>query len=178
MSQMSPTGAARRTLDVFYTACGMLAGLCLIAIAVFVMVQVVARPMGIVLSWTPEYAGYAMASLSFLGLAYTFNSGGQIRVGMLLNLLPSSGRRWLDLACLVMALGVMAYFTWHSAVMTWQSHQFNDLGQGVIPVPLWIPQSVMTFGLFAQVVAIADNLVLLLTRGTTLYKDDEAAAIA
>lgn len=174
---MSQAGRARRALDLFYNTCGVLAGLSLIGITAFVMLQIVARPLGIVFSWTPEYAGYAMASLSFLGLAYTFNTGGQIRVGMLLNVLPSSGRRWLDGLCLVMALGVMGYFAWHSAVMTWQSYEFNDMGQGVIPVPLWIPQTVMTFGLFAQAIAIADNLVCLATTGTMLFKDDETAAV-
>lgn len=174
---MMRTGAIRRALNLFYNGCGILAGSCLVAIAVFVMLQIFARPLGIVLTWTPEYAGYAMASLSFLGLAYTFNTGGQIRVGMLLNILPSAGKRWLDGLCLVMALGVMGYFAWHSAIMTLQSHEFNDMGQGVVPVPLWIPQTVMTFGLFAQVVAIADNLACLVLRGSLLFKDDESAAV-
>lgn len=174
---MNGASATRRALDLFYNACGVLAGLSLIAITACVMLQIVARPIGWVFTWTTEYAGYAMASLSFLGLAYTFNTGGQIRVGMLMNVLPSLGKRWLDGFCLVMALGVMGYFTWHSAVMTWQSHIFNDVGQGVVPVPLWIPQTVMTFGLFAQVVAIADNLACLVLYGSTLFKDDEAAAV-
>ena len=174
---MNKSGAARRALDLFYNTCGVLAGLSLIGIAAFVMLQIVARPLGLVFTWTPEYAGYAMASLSFLGLAYTFNTGGQIRVGMLMNVLPSSGKRWLDGLCLVMGLGVMGYFAWHSAVMTWQSYEFNEMGQGVVPVPLWIPQTIMTFGLFAQAVAIADNLVCLILYGQMLFKDDEAAAV-
>ena len=95
----------------------------------------------------------------------------------MLNILPSSGRRWLDIFCLVMALVTMGYFAWHSAVMTWQSYVFNDMGQGVVPVPLWIPQTIMTFGLFAQVVAIVDNLVCLILYGAMLFKDDEAAAV-
>lgn len=175
---MNKSGAARRALDLFYNTCGVLAGLSLIGIAAFVMLQIVARPIGLVLTWTPEYAGYAMASLSFLGLAYTFNTGGQIRVGVLMNVLPSSGKRWLDILCLLMALGIMGYFAWHSAVMTWQSHEFNEMGQGVVPVPLWIPQSIMTLGLFAQAVAIADNLVCLVLYGQMLFKDDEAATVA
>ena len=71
----------------------------------------------------------------------------------------------------------MGYFAWHSAVMTWQSYEFNEMGQGVVPVPLWIPQTIMTFGLFAQAVAIADNLVCLILYGEMLFKDDEAAAV-
>lgn len=174
---MMKSGALRRSLDLFYGGCGVLAGLCLVGIAAFVMLQIAGRPIGLVFSWTPEYAGYAMASMSFLGLAFTFNTGGQVRVGMLLNMLPSSGRRWLDALCLAMGLGVMAYFTWFSVIMTMQSHEFNDVGQGVIPVPLWIPQTIMSFGLFAQVVALADNLICLVFYGTRLFQDDEAAAV-
>ena len=174
---MMKSGALRRSLDLFYIGCGVLAGICLVGIAAIVMLQIAGRPLGFVFSWTPEYAGYAMASMSFLGLAYTFNTGGQVRVGMMLNVLPSSGRRWLDAFCLLMGLVVMAYFTWHSVVMTTQSYEFNDLGQGVIPVPLWIPQTIMSFGLFAQVVALADNLICITLYGKALFEDDEAAAV-
>jgi TRAP-type C4-dicarboxylate transport system permease small subunit len=174
---MMKSGALRRSLDLFYNGCGVLAGICLVAIAAVVMLQIVGRPLGFVFSWTPEYAGYAMAAMSFLGLAFTFNTGGQVRVGMLLNALPSSGRRWLDGFCLLMGFGVMGYFTWYSAVMTQQSYEFNDLGQGVVPVPLWIPQTVMTFGLFAQTVALLDNLICLILYGAALFEDDEAAAV-
>ena len=174
---MTKSGALRRSLDLFYKGCGALAGFCLVGIAAVVMLTIAGRPFGFAFTWTPEYAGYAMASMSFLGLAYTFNTGGQVRVGMMLNLLPSSGRRWLDGLCLAMGLGVMAYFTWSSVIMTMQSHEFNDVGQGVIPVPLWIPQTIMSLGLFAQVVALADNLICLILYGTTHFQDDEAAAV-
>ena len=168
-------GTLRRALDLFYAGCGLLAGICLVGIAVFVVLQIVARPAGIVMTWTDEFAGYAMAASSFLALAYTFNTGGHIRVGMLLDTAPPAGRRWLDGLCLVMAIAIVGYFAWSSVVMTWQSYQFNEMGQGTFGVPLWMPQTPMTLGLVAMTVALVDNLVNLIRRGETFYKNEETA---
>ena len=37
-------------------------------------------------------------------------------------------------------VGFIGFFAWHASVMTWQSLKFSDISQGVIAVPLWIPQ--------------------------------------
>jgi TRAP-type C4-dicarboxylate transport system permease small subunit len=170
-------GVARRALDLFYTGCGVLAGVSLVSIAVLVLLQIVARILGAALTWTDEFAGYAMAASSFLALAYTFNTGGHIRVAMLLNVLPSAGKRWLDALCLLTGIGITGYFAWSSAVMTWQSYVFDEMGQGVFAVPLWIPQIAMTLGIVALLVALLDNLACLIFRGTTFYQDQEAPSV-
>ena len=66
---MNKSGAVRRALDLFYNACGVLAGLSLIGITAFVMLQIVARPLGMVFTWTSEYAGYAGLIAANGGLA-------------------------------------------------------------------------------------------------------------
>lgn len=171
MSDPRP-GMLRRSLDFFYTGCGVLAGISLVAIAVFVLIQIIARLLGIVVTWTAEFAGYAMAASSFLALAYTFNSGGHIRVDLLLGRLPVTAKRWMELLCLVMGIVIVGYFAWSCIVMTWQSFLFNDMGQGSFAVPLWIPQALMTIGVVAMAVALLDNLVLYLLWGTTMYPRD------
>ena len=61
----------RKILNGCYTACGVVSGLALVGIVAFVLIQIVARPLGLVVSWSAEFAGYAMAASSFMGLAYT-----------------------------------------------------------------------------------------------------------
>ncbi len=167
-------GGVRRTLDRFYAACGILAGVALIAIALCVIIQIVARLLHVVVPWTAEFAGYAMAASSFLALAHTFNTGGHIRVDLLLGKLRGRTRQGAELLCLVLGNIVVGYFAWHVVVMTWQSYAFNEMGQGTFAVPLWIPQSVMAFGLVALAILMIDNLVRFLLTGTTSYPRDEA----
>jgi TRAP-type C4-dicarboxylate transport system permease small subunit len=166
---MSRPHAVRRGLDRFYTGCGIAAGVSLVAIAVFVLIQIIARILGVVITWTAEFSGYAMASSSFLGLVYTFNTGGHIRVDLVLGWLPARPRRWVEILCLAMGLAVVGFFAWHSIVMTWQSYVLHDVGQGSIAVPLWIPQTIMSLGVLALAIALLDNLVRYVAWGTTAY---------
>ena len=144
------------------------------AIALCVLIQVCARVLGLVVPWTAEFAGYAMAASSFLALAHTFNTGGHIRVDLLLARLTGRARWGAELLCLVLGNLVVGYFAWYVVVMTWQSYKFNDVGQGTFAVPLWMPQSLMALGVVALAILLFDNLVRFVTTGTTSYPRDDA----
>lgn len=159
----------RTLLNRFYALCGVLSGLALVGIVACVLLQIVARSAGLVISWTAEIAGYAMAASSFLGLAYTLNTGGHIRVALLLDRLPAAVQRWVERGCLVLANLIICYFCWWSCAMVWDSWQFNEMGQGVIAIPLWIPQFWMALGVVALWVSFLDSLVCHLIDDTTLY---------
>jgi TRAP-type C4-dicarboxylate transport system permease small subunit len=167
-------GVVRRALNGFYAGCGVLAGAALVSIALCVLIQVCARLLGLVVPWTAEFAGYAMAASSFLAVAHTFNTGGHIRVDLLLARLKGRARRSAEFACLVLGNLVVGYFAWYVVVMAWQSYQFNDVGQGSLAVPLWIPQSLMALGVTALAILLVDNLIRFVTTGTTSYPRDEA----
>ena len=162
----------RKILNGCYTACGVVSGLALVGIVAFVLIQIVARPLGIVVSWSAEFAGYAMAASSFMGLAYTLNSGGHIRVNLLADRLPTSWQRWLERLCLLMASGIVGFFAWYCASMTYDSYQFNEMGQGIIAVPLWMPQLWMALGVACLWLALVDNLITHLMNETTQYPRD------
>ena len=162
----------RKILNGCYTACGVVSGLALVGIVAFVLIQIVARPLGLVVSWSAEFAGYAMAASSFMGLAYTLNSGGHIRVNLLADRLPTSWQRWLERLCLLMAAGIVGFFAWYCASMTYDSYQFNEMGQGIIAVPLWMPQLWMALGVACLWLALVDNLITHLMNETTQYPRD------
>ena len=162
----------RKILNGCYTACGVVSGLALVGIVAFVLIQIVARPLGLVVSWSAEFAGYAMAASSFMGLAYTLNSGGHIRVNLLADRLPTSWQRWLERLCLLMAAGIVGFFAWYCVAMTYDSYQFNEMGQGIIAVPLWMPQLWMALGVACLWLALVDNLITHLMNETTQYPRD------
>ena len=162
----------RKILNGCYTACGVVSGLALVGIVAFVLIQIVARPLGLVVTWSAEFAGYAMAASSFMGLAYTLNTGGHIRVNLLADRLPTSWQRWLERLCLLMASGIVGFFAWYCVAMTYDSYQFNEMGQGIIAVPLWMPQLWMALGVACLWLALVDNLVTHLMNETTQYPRD------
>ena len=149
----------RALLDAVYKASGIAAGLCLVAIAVLSLTQIVARMFGSTASSFDEFAGYALAASSFLGLAYTLRAGEHIRMSLGIDRLRGGARRGVEILCLVATAGVVGYFAWATADMTVTSYQLDDVAQGLVPVQLWIPQSTTAIGLWILLIALLDDLV-------------------
>jgi TRAP-type C4-dicarboxylate transport system permease small subunit len=164
--------ALRTALDAIYKLAGVVAALCLIAILVLIVMQMVARWTGMVFVGATEYAGYAMAASSFLAFAYALNHGSHIRVSLLLNAVPEPVRRWIDVWCFAIGTAVMWYFVWYGQRFVYWSWKFGDVSQGQDATPLWIPQTVMLVGAFILAVALTDHLVHLLFRGDHRIKRD------
>ncbi len=162
----------RRILDTIYLAAGVLAALCLIAILVLIVLQMLARWTGEVFPGAPEYAGYAMAAASFLAFANALNRGAHIRVGVLLNVLPKAARRWFEAWCFAVGAAVMWYFTWYAQRFVYWSWKFNDVSQGQDKTPLWIPQSAMLVGAAILAIALTDHLIHVLVKGEHRIRRD------
>ncbi len=164
----------RRALDALYLASAALAALCLIAILVLIVLQMLARWTGEVFPGAPDYAGYAMAAASFLAFASALNHGSHIRVSLLLNALPPRPRRWLEIWCFSVGAAVMWYFVWYAGRFVFWSWKFHDISQGQDKTPLWIPQSLMLLGAAIFAIALSDNLLSLIFRGTHRIRADLA----
>jgi TRAP-type C4-dicarboxylate transport system permease small subunit len=149
----------RSFLDRLYLVSGYLAGAFLIAIFVLMMLLSAGRPIGLNVPAGDELVSWCMAATAFLGLAYTFKSGEMIRVGLLIDRLEGRTRHLLEIAALVIGCGFIGFFAWHAARMTYDSWRFNDMAQGVLPIPLWIPQLGYAGGLVILFIAFVDELV-------------------
>lgn len=163
----------RRSLDAVYDAAGILSAICLVAILVIITAQVIARWAGIQFNGSNEYAGYFMASASFLAFAHTLNRGAHIRVGLLLNALGPR-RFWGELWCLAVASIASTYLAWYAVKMVYWSFRLNDVSQGQDVTPLWIAQTPMAAGAAMLAVCFIDNLVALLIRGRDNIREDLA----
>ena len=136
----------RTALDRLYTAAGALAGLFLVAIGVLVLLSILTRLMGLYVPGLSAYAGYAMAGASFLALAYTFGSGGHIRVALFIDKFTGKVRRGAELWCLAVGSFLSGYLAWFSVKMVQVSYQLGDVSEGADATPLWIPQIAMALG--------------------------------
>ena len=157
--------ALRKFLDFLYTASGVAAALCLIAILTLIVLQMLARWTGEVFPGAPDYAGYAMAAASFLAFASALNKGAHIRVSIVLNLVGPGLRRLINIWC----FGIGALTAWYVVYYAYRfvsfSYKFNDISQGQDKTALWIPQSVMLVGMVIFAIALTDHLLRLIFKG-------------
>jgi TRAP-type C4-dicarboxylate transport system permease small subunit len=157
-------------LDRLYLFSGYLAGAFLIAIFVLMMLLSAGRPIGLNVPAGDELVSWCMAATAFLGLAYTFKSGEMIRVGLLIDRLEGRTRHLLEIAALVIGCGFIGFFAWHAARMTYDSWRFHDMAQGVLAIPLWIPQLGYSGGLVILFIAFVDELVHVLRGNPPRYE--------
>ena len=131
----------------------------MVAIFVLMMALSAGRPLGINLPAGDDFVSWCMAAMAFLGLAHTFRSGEMIRVGLLIDGLEGRTRHVIEIAALIIGTAFVGFFAWHAVVMNYDSWRFHDMSQGVIAVPLWIPQLGYSGGLVILLVAFVDELV-------------------
>jgi TRAP-type C4-dicarboxylate transport system permease small subunit len=159
----------RALLNGLYLVSGVLAGIFLVGIGVLILAQVIARTLGLHLPSADEISGYCLAASSFLGLAATYRRAEHIRVGLVIERLSPRWRRPVELWCLAAAVFLLVYFAWYAVDMVWWSYVLNDVSQGLLPIPLWIPQTGIAAGLAVMAVALIDDLIVLLAGGTPSY---------
>ncbi len=160
----------RTALELLYKTSGLAAGFFLVAIGALTAAQIIGRLAGFPAYSFDDFAGFSMAASSFLGLAYTLRANEHIRMTLVLHHMHGAPRRALEIACLAVATFLVGLFAWFTCDMTLTSYELNDVSQGLVPVPLWIPQSGMALGLVVLAVAFVDDLVAMLRGRRTSYE--------
>lgn len=186
----------RRVLDLLYRASGALAAACLVGICLIVVAQIAGRVIdgaaawlfgvrfGLIVPSAAEFSGFLLAGATFLALAYTLRAGGHIRVTLLIRRLSGRARRGVELACLVFAILLSGFFAWNMVLLVADSWAFGEVSYGMIPVPLWIPQSAVAAGLIVLTIALIDEAIAVLAghepsyagKGEALLVDDPGAS--
>jgi TRAP-type C4-dicarboxylate transport system permease small subunit len=159
----------RKNLERLYLGSGVLAGVFLVLIAALSLAQICGRLLGFAAYSFDDFAGFCMAASSFLGLAHTYRRNEHIRVALLVDRVTGGKRTLLEALCLTASTFLIGFFAWYAADMAWTSYVINDVSQGLVSVPLWLPQSGMALGLAIMSIALLDDLVAVLARGTPSY---------
>ncbi len=94
-----------------------------------------------------EYSGYFYLALVFLGLAYTFDEEGHIRISIVTGRLRGSIKRWVDIFAGVMALSILLFALYYSWEFMMESHEMEMLSEGVSETPLYLTQIPLVIGL-------------------------------
>jgi TRAP-type C4-dicarboxylate transport system permease small subunit len=120
------------------------------------------------------YAGYCMAAAGFLALAHTLKKNEHIRVTLLLNAVPPTAKKALELWSLSAAVFLSGLFCFYSMRLSYLSWDFNDISTGNDATPLWIPQIGMALGSLVLLIAFIDELVLEIRGQRVTHDSDEA----
>ncbi len=148
----------RVVLERIYLYSGYVAAMFLVGIAVSIVAQIAGRMQGVTVDAT-EVAGLCLAASTFFGLAHTFRSGSHVRIRLLLDRLPWSSRRPIEILNCILAAGAVCYLAWNMILFAFQSFEFNDVSPGLLAIPFWIPQAGVAAGITLLAVAVIDELV-------------------
>jgi TRAP-type C4-dicarboxylate transport system permease small subunit len=177
----------RRALDILYGVTLQLSALCLVAIALLVGVQLAGRLLDGTLALLAlprtdfnilslnEICGYLLAAASFLALAGTLKAGAHIRVTLVLSFLSERARRYVEIWAFGFAVAAACYLTYQLGYFTWVSLRFHEVSNGVVRVPLAIPQAAMALGALMLTVALLDEFIIVLRGGRPTFRQAEDA---
>ena len=165
----------RRFLDRLYAASGAAAAVCLAGIAAVMLAQAALRQIGVLFRGADDIVAWLCAASAFFALAYTFRHGELVRVGLLIERLPRRARWHAETGCLAVALVTVGYIAWAAALFVYESWQFRELAQGLIRIPIWIPQMSFVLGAFVLLIAVLDDLVRHVAGRPASYLAAEAA---
>lgn len=152
-----------------YVASAAVAATCVLTICVLMIAQSILRELGVRTGAVNDVVAWLCAASSFLAMAHAFRHGDFVRVGLLLERLPPPRRRFMEVVCLLIACLAVGYLAFWATRFTYQSWAFNDIANGLLPMPLWIPQTTFVFGAWLFFIAVIDETVRVLQGSKPTY---------
>ncbi len=158
----------RRALDALYLMTAWIAALSLFTIAGLILAQVGLRAFGSQLQSADDIAGFALVGTTIVGLAPTYRHNAHIRVSLLIErfAVGSPVRTVLERLVTAVSAILVGWAAWVSTHFVYESYLYNEVSQGLLPIKLWYPQSLMAFGFIVFFIALVDDLVTDLMGGT------------
>lgn len=160
---LRPLSAA---LDALYRLGAWAAGALLIALCGLVLWSILARMIGVYAGGATEFAGYAMATSTFLALAYTFRTDGHIRVSLLIDRLADSGgaRRGAEIFCLAFMSAATMFLAVYMTRLALDSRKYGERSEGADAILLWKVQAPVAVGACILALAVLHTLAETLFR--------------
>lgn len=165
-----------RVADALSTIGAVMAGLVFIFMSLLVVTEVVLRStVGRSTLIATEFSGYALATMIYLSLAFTFREGAHIRITFVNERLSAPVQRWLDFVLVSIAAATISFASIAVWEMTRTSFSRGTVAYTVAATPLWIPQGIVLVGLVLLLVQLlARAFALLVGEATRATKDEQA----
>ncbi len=160
----------RRALDWLFSASAAIAACCIFAIFVLMILGGVGRQLNVKVSGVNDIVSWLCAAAAFFAMAHAFKHGDFVRVTLVLEKLSEKKRRWLDMLCLSIAAIAVAYLTYSATAFTYESYVFGEVATGLVAIPIWIPQASFVLGSWLLMLAVLDELWIVLRGGKPSYQ--------
>ena len=159
----------RRFLNRLYYASGALGALFILALCALMIAQSILREFGVRTGAVNDVVAWFCAAASFFSMAHAFKHGDFVRVTLLLDALSVAWRKRFEIAALLVGNIAVAYLAWWACKFTYESWEFNEVAQGLLPMPMWIPQMSFALGSVLLWIALLDELILVLQGQNPTY---------
>jgi TRAP-type C4-dicarboxylate transport system permease small subunit len=163
----------RRFLDRLYDAAGAAAAVCLASIAAVMLAQAAMREFGYLFRGADDIVAWLCAASAFLALGHTFRRGELVRVGIVIDHLPPRVRRPVGIGALFIAVAFVAYMAYAALRFVYESWAFKEVAQGLIQMPIWIPQMSFVLGVLVLLVAVVDEFIVMVGGGKPAFEAAE-----
>ena len=163
----------RRFLDRLYDAAGAAAAVCLASIAAVMLAQAAMREFGYLFRGADDIVAWLCAASAFLALGHTFRRGELVRVGIVIDHLPPRVRRPVGIGALFIAVAFVVYMAYAVLRFVYESWAFKEVAQGLIQIPIWIPQMSFVLGVLVLLVAVLDEFIVMVGGGKPAFEAAE-----
>lgn len=162
----------RRILDCVYYCTAVLGAAFVVLIGLLICAQVLGRQFGIQVKGADDLTAWSVVAAGFLPLAYTYRRGRHIRVTLIIEK-SGAARKVMELIVLLLAAFFVLYLSYSSFDMLRDSIRFKDMSQGLINIPIWIPQLSIPVGAAVLSLAIIDDIIGTMFGKTPSYMADD-----
>lgn len=135
-------------LDRLAILLAFLAGSAVFVLAGLITFDIVARRFfGMSVQGTDELGGYALAMVGSLGMAHVLAKREFTRIDLFFRYMPLFLQRILHVLAYVSLAAVVVFFSYHAWLTLSDTLLFQSRANTPLQTPLWIPQSLWTFGM-------------------------------
>jgi TRAP-type C4-dicarboxylate transport system permease small subunit len=149
-------------MDRLIRGAGVLSVLCLAAMVLVLVATLVLRPMGVLVPSSEIIVTFLMVGMAFFGLVYAYAEGVHVRVDALYKRIPGRLKRTVDLLSHLGAALLCGAIMVYSAQLTWTAWRFNDLSDGLVAIPMWIPLATVPVGFGLWMLALLRDVTRIL----------------
>jgi TRAP-type C4-dicarboxylate transport system permease small subunit len=126
---------------------GALAMLLIAYLLCHILLEIVLRQFGTSTYVLDEFVGYAIATTTFLGLGYSLERNGLIKVNILSDRLPEKYHWLLELLISFLSFSLFSWISYYWYINVARSYQRNITSESIAETPLWIPEGMVLVGL-------------------------------
>lgn len=163
------SGPIRRFLDRLYLVAGGIGAFFVALIALFMVGQSILREFGVSTGAVNDYVSWFCAAAGFFTMAHALKHGDFVRVSLLIERAGPKTRHVMELVSLGIASAAVIYLAYWSCKFTYESWVFKEMSQGLVAVPIWIPQLSFALGSILLVIAVVDEFIIVLRGGLPTY---------